>query len=85
MSGAAIIAVLSGLVLLLAVLRAAQALHHERGTPREGGRGSAPGAGESIIDSHYSSGVSGGQNMSYRISRDPQTYAKLFIPKDRKK
>jgi len=85
MSGAAIITVLSGLVLLLAVLRAAQVLRQERGTPLEGGRGTAPGPGDSIIESHYSSGVSGGQSMSYRISRDPQTYAKLFIPKDRKK
>ena len=81
MSGAAIITLLSGLVLLLAVLRAAQSLHQDRGT----GRGTAPGPGDSIIESHYSSGVSGGQTMSYRISRDPQTYAKLFIPKDRNK
>jgi len=85
MSGAAIITVLSGLVLLLAVMRAAQVLRQERGTPREGGRGTEPGPGDSIIESHYSSGVSGGQSMSYRISRDPQTYAKLFIPKDHKK
>ncbi|MGR3460815.1 MAG: hypothetical protein ACU0AX_08035 [Roseovarius sp.] len=82
MSGAAIVTVLSGLVLLLAVLRAAQVLRQERG--RRAGRGTEPGPGDSTIESHYSSGVSGGQSMSYRISRDPQTYAKLFIPKDRK-
>jgi hypothetical protein len=38
-----------------------------------------------VIESQYSSGVGGGQSISYRIPRDPQTYAKLFIPKDRKK
>jgi hypothetical protein len=81
MSGGAIIAVLSGLVLLLAGLRAAQSLREDRTT----GRGTEPGEGDSVISSFYSSGVSGGQSMSYRISRDPQTYAKIFIPKDRSK
>ncbi|MDZ7708904.1 MAG: hypothetical protein U5K36_01320 [Roseovarius sp.] len=81
MSGGAIITILSGLVLLLAVLRAAQSMRHDPTT----GRGTEPAPGDSVIESHYSSGVSGGQSMSYRISRDPQTYAKLFIPKDRKK
>ncbi|RXV63230.1 hypothetical protein C6W92_10060 [Roseovarius sp. A46] len=85
MSGAAIITVLSGLVLLLAVLRAAQVLRQERESGSGARRGTEPGSGDSIIESHYSSGVSGGQSMTYRISRDPQTYAKLFIPKDRKK
>jgi len=80
MSGAALITVLSGLVLLLAVLRAAQSIRQDRST----GRGTEPGCGHNVIESHYSSGVSGGQSMSYRISRDPQTYAKLFIPKDRR-
>ncbi len=81
MSGGAIIAVLSGLVLLLAGLRAAQSLREDHTT----GRGTEPGPGDSVISSFYSSGVSGGQSMSYRISRDPQTYAKIFIPKDRTK
>lgn len=81
MSGAAIITVLSGLVLLLAVLRAAQSLRQDGGTT---GRGTAPGHGDSVIESHYASGAGGGESMSYRISRDPQTYAKLFIPKDRR-
>lgn len=81
MSGAAIITLLSGLVLLLAILRAAQSLRRDRSS----GRGTEPGPGDSVIESHYSSGAGGGHSMSYRISRDPQTYAKLFIPKDRRK
>jgi hypothetical protein len=89
MSGAAIITILSGLVLLLAVLRAAQVLRHDReaghDTGRGSGRGTAPGRGSSVIESHYASGAGGGRHMSYRISRDPQAYAKLFIPKDSKK
>ena len=74
------ITILAGLVLLLAVLRGVQAMRHDPKT----GRGTDSGPGYNVIESHYSSGVSGGHDMSYRISRDPQTYAKLFIPKDRK-
>lgn len=81
MSSVTLITILSGLVLILAVMRAAQAIWQDGST----GRGTEPGPGDSVIESHYSSGVSGGQSMSYRISRDPQTYAKLFIPKDRRK
>jgi hypothetical protein len=80
MSGTAVITILASLVLVLAVLRAAQAMRHDPKT----GRGTEPGRGYTVIESHYSSGVSGGHDMRYRISRDPQTYAKLFIPKDRK-
>ncbi|MBC7133234.1 MAG: hypothetical protein H5U16_09035 [Roseovarius sp.] len=81
MSGAAIVTLLAVLVLIVAVLRAAQAIRHDR----RGARGCEPGPGHSVIESHYSSGgAGGGHSMSYRIPRDPQTYAKLFIPKDRR-
>jgi hypothetical protein len=82
MSGGWLITILSGLVLLMAVLRAAQAIRQDRAQEH----GTLPDKGHSVIESHYSSGgAGGGQSMSYRIPRDPQTYAKLFIPKDRKK
>ncbi|MAU53863.1 MAG: hypothetical protein CMN17_16160 [Roseovarius sp.] len=81
MPGAALITILSALVILVAVLRAAQAIRQDRAS----GRGCEPGTGHSVIESHYSSGgAGGGQSMSYRIPRDPQAYAKLFIPKDRR-
>jgi len=82
MSGGLLITILSGLVLLVAVLRAAQSIRQDRAQ----GRGTLPDTGHSVIDASYSSGgAGGGDAMRYRIPRDPQTYAKLFIPKDRRK
>ena len=69
---------LSALVLLVAVLRAAQALRHTSGTER----GSAPGKGDHVLHADYSSGAGGGgHSTTYRIPRDPQEYAKRFVPR----
>lgn len=46
-------------------------------------RGSEPGEGYHTLHSHYSSGL-GGQSRSYKVPRDPQEYAKHFIPKDKR-
>ncbi len=74
------ILLLSALVLLVAVLRAAQSLRHTAST----GRGSLPGKGDHILHADYSSGGGGGgHSTTYRIPRDPQTYAKRFVPRDR--
>jgi hypothetical protein len=76
------IAVLCGLVVLVAALRARQAVRHDR----HDRRGSAPGKGYHVIDaSYHSGGGGGGQSAEFRVPRDPQEYARLFIPKDRKK
>ncbi|MDW4496760.1 hypothetical protein R5H30_02115 [Sulfitobacter sp. D35] len=73
------IVILSGLVLLLAVLRGLQALRHTEGTER----GSEPGKGYHVIEAEYfSGGGGGGHSTSYKIPRDPQEYARTFIPKD---
>ena len=81
MSSFAVIAALSALILLVAVLRAAQAIREDR----RRGRGSRPGEGYHMIDASYHSGGSGGgHSASYRVPKDPQAYARLFIPKDRK-
>ncbi|XDA96509.1 hypothetical protein AB1M95_10195 [Sulfitobacter sp. LCG007] len=73
------IVILSGLVLLLAVGRGLQALRHTEGTER----GSEPGEGHHVIEAEYSSGGGGGgQFMRYEIPKDPQEYARIFIPKD---
>ena len=39
-----------------------------------------------VIDAHYhSGGAGGGHSTQYRVPKDPQAYARLFIPKDDKK
>ena len=74
-----VILTLSALVLLLAVLRGLQALRHTKGTER----GVEPGEGYTKIEANYSSGL-GGHTTEYYVPRDPQEYAKTFIPRDRK-
>jgi len=76
------ILIVSALIVVVAVLRAAQSIRHTRGTER----GSLPGTGDHIIDAAYhSGGGGGGHSTQYRIPRDPQEYAKTFIPKDKRK
>ena len=74
-----LIVLLGGLVLVLAVLRAAQALRHDKGAER----GSMPGKGYHTLHAEYSSGAGGGHSTTYRVPRDPQEYAKRFVPRDR--
>lgn len=77
----AIIATLCALIVLVAVLRARQAVRHDP----HARRGSAPGTGYHVIDaSYHSGGGGGGQSGEFRVPRDPQAYARLFIPKDKK-
>ncbi|MFW2544083.1 hypothetical protein ACN2XU_15725 [Primorskyibacter sp. 2E107] len=68
------------LLVLIAVAAAALAVVNQRRNP--GSRGSEPGTGFHELHSDYQSGVGGGENQSWKIPRDPQDYAKLFIPKD---
>jgi len=81
MSGAlAEAAVIGGLVLAIAVaawLKARQTIRREAGRPR----GIAPGEGDHIIDVEYSSGLGGGHATQIRVPRDPQTYARRFVPR----
>ena len=70
----------SGLVLVLLVLRAVQVLRQERDAPR----GTLPGPGHTIVESHYiSGGAGGGSSQITRVPKDPQAYAKAFVPKER--
>jgi hypothetical protein len=74
-----VVITLCALILLVAVLRAIQSLRQTRDTER----GSLPGTGYHTVEANYfSGGGGGGQAGSFRVPRDPQDYAKTFVPKD---
>ncbi|WP_308917959.1 hypothetical protein [Jannaschia sp. LMIT008] len=53
---------------------------------REGGarpRGVEPGDGHVEIESEYFSGLGGGAQQVTRVPRDPQAYARAFVPRNR--
>ncbi len=73
--------VILGLVAAIAVVlgfKARQAIRRDADTPR----GLAPGSGHHIIEVEYSSGLGGGHATQIRVPRDPQAYAKRFVPKN---
>ncbi|RDC73073.1 hypothetical protein DLJ49_08135 [Rhodovulum sp. 12E13] len=73
-------AVIAGLVLAIALAvwaKARQTIRREAGRPR----GIAPGEGDHIIDVEYSSGLGGGHATQIRVPRDPQAYARRFVPR----
>lgn len=74
----ALAGVLSGLILAILVGRAAFVLRAERGAGAT--RGVAPGPGHTEILSEYASGL-GGERMTTRVPRDPQSYARAFVPR----
>ncbi len=43
-------------------------------------RGVEPGPGHVEIESRYQSGM-GGEQMTTRVPRDPQEYARAFVPR----
>ncbi len=45
-------------------------------------RGSEPGKGYHTLTSDYQSGMGGGHVTTWKVPRDPQEYAKRFVPKD---
>lgn len=73
------------LLLVLAIIGVTLLLARRAIRDDEGkGRGTPPGKGHTTLHSHYSSGL-GGQSHSYQVPRDPQEYAKRFIPKGKTK
>ena len=76
MSQFAFIFGVSGAIIALLLARTLYVLRKERG---ETLRGSEPGKGHHTIHAEYSSGFSG-HSTTYHIPRDPQAYAKLFVP-----
>jgi len=73
------ITLVSGAILLLLLVRTIYVVRKEsaEGTTR----GSEPGQGHHVIHAEYSSGLSG-HSKSYEIPRDPQAYARMFVPKE---
>ncbi len=68
-------------IVAMAVLCGAYSLRRTRGTER----GSPPGKGDHVIDLDYNSGAGGGsQTARYTIPKDPQDYAKRFVPQGKK-
>lgn len=75
-------ALIGGVILALLVMRAIYILRTERNQRP----GSPPGQGHHILKSEYfSGGGGGGEATEYRIPKDPQDYARLFVPKPRNK
>lgn len=69
--------VIGGLVVLFI---GALAVMGQRNDSEE--RGSAPGKGYHTLTSDYQSGMGGGHVTTWKVPRDPQEYAKRFVPKD---
>ncbi|CTQ31838.1 hypothetical protein [Jannaschia rubra] len=72
--GAFIVALLLGRAIW--ILRAETRQGHD-GRPR----GIPPGTGYTQIDSNYSSGLGGGHQLITRVPKDPQEYARAFVPR----
>ena len=72
--------IIAGLVVLAI---AAVAIVGQRKEP--GQRGSDPGKGDHTLTSDYQSGMGGGHVTTWKVPRDPQDYAKRFVPKDKSK
>ncbi len=69
-------------ILVVAVIRAAQSIRHAK----DAERGSAPGTGYHEIEANYhSGGGGGGHSGTFRVPRDPQEYAKTFVPRKPRK
>ena len=69
-------------IVTILVIRAVWILRAEAGQ-EDGGRprGVRPGSGYTEIQSDYFSGLGGGSQSTIRVPRDPQEYARAFVPR----
>ena len=78
MSGGSTIAALCAMILLVLAIRTVSVVRSERGARR----GSPPGKGHHRIEAGYwSGGGGGGHGHVFTVPRDPQEYARLFVPR----
>lgn len=69
-------------ILTMLVARAVWVLRSEAAQEDDGRpRGIPPGDGYTEITSDYSSGLGGGNQLTTRVPKDPQEYARSFVPK----
>ncbi|MEM1232655.1 MAG: hypothetical protein AAGH70_00885 [Pseudomonadota bacterium] len=83
MSSLSFIVLVSAAIVGLLLWKAVSVVRSEQGQRL---RGTLPGEGHTTIHSEYSSGFSG-HSTSYDIPKDPQAYARRFVPlnaKDKK-
>ena len=78
-SSGVFIFLVSAAILAILIGRAVLIVRRENNEPV---RGSEPGKGDHTIHAEYSSGFSG-HSTTYTIPRDPQAYAKRFVPKQK--
>ncbi|MEO1452352.1 MAG: hypothetical protein AAFV31_00905 [Pseudomonadota bacterium] len=72
------IVLISAAILAVLAVRAFIVVRRER----DASRGSLPGKGHHVIDaSYFSGGGGGGQSGEFRVPKDPQEYARAFVPK----
>ncbi|MEL6548628.1 MAG: hypothetical protein AAFQ54_00115 [Pseudomonadota bacterium] len=79
MDASLLIVGVSAAILVILVARAIYVVRSETGTPE---RGLSPGEGDHTIHAEYSSGLSG-HHSSYKVPRDPQAYARRFVPRQK--
>ena len=80
MTNLALPAVLGVLIVGVLAVRAWAVMRAERGARP----GAEPGEGYHRIRAEYfSGGGGGGETTEYAVPKDPQAYARLFVPKDK--
>jgi hypothetical protein len=72
---------LAAAILVLVAWRARAVMRAERHLRHGGG----PDRGVTTIRAEYSSGIGGGEAREYTVPKDPQAYARLFVPKTKPK
>ena len=78
MSSGVTIAALCAAILVVLAIRTASVVRAERGARR----GSPPGEGHTRVEAGYwSGGAGGGHDGHFLVPRDPQEYARRFVPR----
>ena len=76
-AGAVTVAALVAAIVAVLAIHALRIMRAERGQKP----GQPPGTGEVVFDVSYTSGLGGGQPAELRAPRDPQAFARLFVPR----
>ena len=72
------VVILSGAILAVLLIRALWIMRREKDAPR----GAEPGTGYHEIDaSCFTGGGGGGDQKTFLVPRDPQEYARRFVPR----